>query len=297
MPVQAASSSDRHSRNEPTPPRVTKDSAMSLTFPHGPLSNRPSDTNYALYGPRHRLFFDDFPRRVRAFFGGRAIFDTTRGKLLHETGMLPQLYVLRADVRMDLLEKSDRSTHCPFKGDASYWSIRVGDHRTSEAAWTYAESADLPWLRDYVAFEWTCMEAWFDEDEEIQGHLRDPYHRVDVRESSRHIRITIDDVLIAETARLLVLSETGLPNRYYLAPEDVRAEYLVHSQTQSVCPYKGTASYKTIAVGTRRLEDAAWFYPDPFDGVLKISGCLSFLHEEVVVEIDGQRVTQRFAEE
>jgi len=104
-------------------------------------------------------------------------------------------------------------------------------------------------------------------------------------------------VLIAETTRPLVLSETGLPNRYYLAPEDVKTEYLVHSETHSVCPYKGTASYKTIVLDTRRLENAVWFYPQPVDGALKISGRLSFLHEEVVVEFDGQRVTQRFAED
>ena len=270
---------------------------MSLTFPHGPLSDRPSDTNYDLHGPRHRLFFDDFPRRVRAFFGGLAVFDTRGGKLLHETGILPQLYVPRADVRMDLLEKSDRSTHCPFKGDASYWSVRAGDRIASDAAWAYPDpKASTAWLRHYLAFYWDRLDAWFDEDEEVHGHLRDPYHRADVRESSRHIRITVGEVLIAETTRPLVLSETGLPNRYYLAPEDVRTEYLVHSETHSVCPYKGTASYKTVVVDTRRLENAVWFYPQPLDGVLKISGWLSFLHEEIVVEIDGQRVTQQFAE-
>lgn len=130
---------------------------MSLPFPHGPLSDRPSETNYDLHGRRHRPFFDDFPRRVRAFFGSLAVFDTKRGKFLHETRILPQLYVPHADVRMDLLENSDRSTHCHFKGDASYRSIRVGDHRASEPAWAYAESADLPWRRNDAALEWNRM--------------------------------------------------------------------------------------------------------------------------------------------
>lgn len=135
------------------------------------------------------------------------------------------------------------------------------------------------------------MDAWFDEDEQVHGHLRDPYHRVDIRESSRRVKVVVDGVTIAETPHPRVLSETGLPNRYYIAPEEVRAEYLLHSVTHTVCPYKGTASYKTIAVGTRRLEDAVWVYHEPLDGALKISGWFSFLHDEVLLEVDGQRNT------
>lgn len=155
---------------------------MSLTFPHGPLSNRPSETNYDLRGPTHRLFFDDFPRRVRAFFEGHLVFDTRRGKLLHDF----HNYTCRAPTSVWTCSKNPTARRiAPLQGGASYWSIRVGDRRASEAAWAYAESANPPWLRDYVAFEWNHMDAWFDEDEEVRGHLRDPHHNIDVRESSR----------------------------------------------------------------------------------------------------------------
>lgn len=93
------------------------------------------------------------------------------------------------------------------------------------------------------------MDAWFDEDGEVQGHLRDPYHRVDVRESSRHARIAVDGVVVAETDRPQVLSENGLPNRYYIPPEQVRRELLEASATHAICPYKGTASYLTLRIG------------------------------------------------
>jgi uncharacterized protein (DUF427 family) len=262
---------------------------MSLTFSQGPLSDRPSETNYAIEGPAHRLFFDAFPRRVRAVFAGITVFDTRRGRMLHETGLLPQLYVRREDVRLELLEKSGRTSHCPYKGEAAYWSIRVGDRLADQAAWAYpAPGEAAPWLREHVAFNWERMDAWFDEDEEVQGHLRDPYHRVDVRESSVHVRVAVAGKTIAETDRPGILSETGLPNRYYIAPEDVRGEFLRQSAKHTVCPYKGTASYKTLAIGERRIEDAAWFYPQPLESAAKVRGWLCFLHEEIALAVDGK---------
>src|SRR5688500_12285733 len=110
---------------------------MTLTLSRGPLSGRPAATNYRIEGPPHRLFFEEFPRRVRAVFGGVTVLDTTRGKLLHETGLLPQLYAPREDVRFDILEETDHTTHCPFKGDASYWSLRTGDRVVDNAVWAY----------------------------------------------------------------------------------------------------------------------------------------------------------------
>lgn len=163
---------------------------MTLTLSRGPLSGKPADTNYRIDGPAHRLFFEDFPRRVRAVLAAEPILDTRRGKLLHETGLLPQLYVPREDVRLDLCTATDHRTHCPFKGDASYWSVRAGDRIAENTVWAYPEPCEAArWLRGYVAFYWDAMDGWFDEDEEVQGHLRDPYHRVDVRDSRRHVRV------------------------------------------------------------------------------------------------------------
>lgn len=265
---------------------------MSLTLSHGPLSGKPAAANYRIEGPAHRLLFDDFPRRVRASYDGATVLDTRRGKLLHETGLLPQLYVPQQDVCFDMLEATDHTTHCPFKGDACYWSVRADERVAENALWAYPEPTEAAsWLRDYVAAYWGAMDAWFDEDEEVQGHLRDPYHRVDVRESSRHVRVLWDNEVVAETERPKILSETGLPNRYYLPSGDVRSDLLEPSATQTICPYKGTASYHTLRVGERRIADAAWLYPEPLEGALKVRDHLCFdLAEGVTIEIDGARV-------
>jgi uncharacterized protein (DUF427 family) len=134
------------------------------------------------------------------------------------------------------------------------------------------------------------MDAWFDEDEEVQGHLRDPYHWVDVRETNRHVRVTMDGEVIAKTDRPKVLSETGLPNRFYIPPRDVRHDRLEPSAKHTICPYKGTASYHTLRVRDRRIADAAWFYPEPLEDAVKVRGHLCFLAEGVTVEVDGERV-------
>jgi uncharacterized protein (DUF427 family) len=261
---------------------------MTLTLSHGPLSGKPSDSNYRIEGPAHRLFFDDFPRRVRAVFRGATVLDTRRGKLLHETGLLPQLYVPRDDVRFELLESTDHSTRCPFKGEAVYWSVRIEDRIAENAVWSYPEPYEAAhWLRHYVAFYWDRMDGWFDEDEEVQGHLRDPYHRIDVRETSRHVRVIAYSELVAETDRPKILSETGLPNRFYLPPDDVRRDLLEPSATHTICPYKGTASYRTLRIGNRRLQDAAWFYAQPLTEASKVRDHLCFQGEGIAVEVDG----------
>jgi len=264
---------------------------MSLTISHGPLAGKPAEANYRIEGPARRLFFESFPRRVRAFFAGETLLDSRGGKLLHETGLLPQLYVPREDVRLDLCEATDHATHCPYKGDASYWSVRGQNRIAENAVWTYPDPQDAArWLHGYLAFYWDAMDTWFDEDEEIQGHLRDPYHRVDVRESSRHVRAITAGKLVAETRRPKVLSETGLPNRFYIAPEDVRRELLEQSETRIICPYNGVASYHTVNVGGHRIPDAAWSYEQPLENALKVHGHLCFLGRGVKVEVDGYSI-------
>lgn len=259
-------------------------------MPGRPLASAPPETvNYRLDAPGHRLLFDPFPRRVRAIFAGEPVLDSTRGMLLHESNLLPQLYVPREDVDEDLLEASDRTTHCPFKGDAAYWSLVAGDRAVPNAVWAYPEPMQaVQWLRGYVAPYWDSMDAWFDEDEEVEGHLRDPYHRVDARPSSRRVEVLAGDEVIAETRRSVVLSETGLPNRFYVPLEDVRPEVLELSATHTVCPYKGTASYRSLRSAGGLIQDAAFFYPEPLDGVRAIAGLLCFLADGVETRVDGR---------
>ena len=265
---------------------------MTLTISHAPLSPSPPErVNYRIEGPKHRLLFEDFPRRVRAVLAGELIADTRKGKLLHESGHLPQLYIPVEDVRADLLVPSDHTTYCPFKGDASYWSIDVGSRIAENAVWAYPEPLDdATWLHGHVAIYWDKMDAWFDEDEEVKGHLRDPYHRVDVRETSRHVRVLAGDHLIAETHRPRLLSETGLPNRYYIPPKDVQQDVLEPSAKRTICPYKGTATYWSLRVGARYIEDAVWSYPEPLENALKARDHLCFSADGIALEIDGRRI-------
>lgn len=264
---------------------------MTLTLSRGPLSATPPETtNYRVEGPKHRLLFEDFPRRVRAVLGSETVLDTSRAKLLHESAHLPQLYVPHEDVRDELLEPTDHSTHCPFKGDASYWSVRAGDRVAEDAVWGYPEPlADAAWLAGHVALYWGSMDAWFDEDEEVRGHVRDPYHRVDVRDSSRRVRVLVDGEVVADTGRPKMLSETGLPSRFYIDPDDVRRDLLEPSATHTICAYKGVASYHALAVGDRRVADGAFFYPEPLEGALKVRDHLCFSGEGVEIEVDGER--------
>lgn len=260
---------------------------MSLTLAPGPLAGSPGDdVNYSIDGPKHRLLMHEFPRRVHARFGGEVVLDTERGRLLHETGLLPALYVPEDDVRTDLLERTDHSTHCPFKGDAAYWTIRVGDRVAENAVWGYPEPLpESSWLHGYMAFYWAPMDAWYDEDERVHGHLRDPFHRVDARASSRHVRVLLDGELIAETEHPKVLSETGLPNRIYIPAVDVRRELLTRSEKRTVCPYKGEATYWSLD----GAEDAAWSYEDPLENALKVAGHFSFDHRALTVESEPPR--------
>lgn len=267
---------------------------MTLTLSNGPLAQHPPQTvNYRIDGPEHALLFHEFPRRVRAVFAEQTVADTTRGMLLHETRYLPQLYIPEEDVRSDLLEPSEHVTWCPFKGHATYRSVRVGERTAPNAVWAYEEPlAGAEWLGGYAAIYWSSMDAWLDEDEHVEGHLRDPYHRVDVRETSRHVRVLADGELLAETAHPKLLSETGLPNRWYIPAGDVRRDALQRSQKVTVCPYKGRASYWSLWLGDRRIDDVAFSYEQPLENALKAGGHFCFTHPEITVEVDG-RVDER----
>jgi len=223
---------------------------------------------------------------LRAVLGGQTVFDTTRAMLLHETGLPPQVYVPLDDIRADLIQPTDHHTYCPFKGTASYWTVTAGGQVAENAIWGYPEPNDeAGWLEGYAGFYWNAMDEWYDEDERVEGHLRDPYHRVDVRRSSRPVRVLLGDTVLAETTSPLLLSETGLPNRFYIPAADVRQDLLEESDKHTVCPYKGTASYWTISAGDRKLADAVWSYPQAEGDSAAVSGYLSFLHDDLTVEV------------
>lgn len=141
--------------------------------------------------------------------------------------------------------------------------------------------AELP---GYVALDFAAFDAWYEEDERIFGHPRDPYSRIDVRRTSRPIRIEVDGEVLAETTQARMLFETGIHTRFYVPKDDVRGE-LVPRARRSYCPYKGEASYWSVGPHT----DIAWSYEDPLpDGPL-VTGLVAFWDERVDVYVDGQR--------
>ena len=264
---------------------------MTLTIGTGPFGRTPGGSfNFEASGPEHVLYFEDSPRRVRGVLAGETVVDSRHPKLLHETGHLPIYYFPREEVRMDLLEPTDHSTHCPFKGDAVYWSVRVGDRLVENAVWGYPHPLpEAPPISEHVAFYFRMLDEWWEEDERIHVHPRDPYHRVDVLPSSRHVRISLEGEPLAESARPLVLFETGLPPRYYLPREDVRADVLEPSDKRTRCPYKGEAGYWSVRTAGIDEEDLVWCYADPLRAVEDIAGRLCFFDERVDMEVDGER--------
>ncbi|HXO89409.1 MAG TPA: DUF427 domain-containing protein, partial [Stellaceae bacterium] len=141
----------------------------------------------------------------------------------------------------------------------------------------------------YLAFYWDRVDHWIEEDEEIFGHARDPYARVDVRPSSRAVKVTFNGEAVAQTRRAMFLFETGHPTRYYIPQQDVRMELLTRSDRTTVCPYKGTASYWSLRVGNRLAEDAVWAYVDPLPDCPRVAGYLCFYPEKVDrIEVEGK---------
>ena len=229
-------------------------------------------------------------RRLRVLVDGVLVADTIRSLYMFEVGHVPVYYFPKADVRFDRLEHTDRSTHCPRKGDAEYWSIVVGDRRIDDAVWGYPSPIeDAPDLSAYVAFYWNKVDNWFEEDEEVFVHARDPYKRVDALRSSRHVEVRLNGEAIAATTQPVLLFETSLPTRYYIPKLDVRLDLLRPSALTTACPYKGTANYFSVAVpGTEVVENVAWVYGTPIPQVPTIANHLCFFNERVDLLVDGE---------
>jgi len=173
------------------------------------------------------------PRRVRAYFDNQVLVDSEKVLLVFETRRPPVYWFPIEDVRMDLLELREASAG---SGTRRYHSKR-GGRIEENLAWDYPEAAgDLAPLAGHIAFYWNAVDRWFEEDEEVYVHPRDPYTRVDTVHSSRHVRVEVDGEVIAETARPVLLYETGLPTRYYIPKLDVRMDLLEATHTVTHCP-------------------------------------------------------------
>jgi uncharacterized protein (DUF427 family) len=225
-------------------------------------------------------------KRVRAYLSGRLVADTQRPVLVWEIPYYPAYYVPLADVVADL-EPTGKTEHSPSRGEAQVFNVRVAGATAESAAKRYPDSP-IESLRDLVRFDWAAMDEWLEEDEPVYTHPRDPYTRVDILASSRHVRVEVDGVTVADSVRPRILFETGLPPRYYLPLSDLRTELLRPSDTQTHCPYKGTAGYWSVDTGQGVHEDLAWIYRAPLPESQKIAGLACFYNEKVDLYVDGE---------
>jgi uncharacterized protein (DUF427 family) len=225
------------------------------------------------------------PRWVRGFLRlkGQPVVDSKAVKVVYgeRRGLL--YYFPRADVRMDLLQPSHS------EDGVQHWTLRLGAHVVEDIAWTHESDGDeFEPLRGHIAFEWPKVDTWYEEDEEVFARPRDPYHRVDVLHSSRHVKVVIDGQVVAESRRPSLLFETGVVTRYYVPRMDVRQDVLVPSTTTTQCQYKGTAHYYSVKLDDTLHEDVVWYYPFPIPECPKIANLLAFYNERVDLFVDGE---------
>lgn len=223
-------------------------------------------------------------RWVRVQFNGEYVADSKRVLLLLEERRVPVYYFPKEDVRFDFLESGRQGSH-----GRQYLNVRVAGRAADAGAWSYADpEPSKSALKGYIAFKWNNMDHWYEEEEEVFVHPRDPYKRVDVMPSSRQVRVEIGGVTVADTTRPYLLFETGLPLRYYIPEEDVRTDLLEPTSARTHCPYKGEAHYWTVNLGDKTYRNIVWGYPDPIPETPKIKGLLCFYNEKVDIFVDGE---------
>jgi uncharacterized protein (DUF427 family) len=249
-----------------------------------------------LLGPAPKVIavrIEPIAKRVRSFVSGVAIADSCRVMMMFETARLPVYYFPIEDVRMDLLVATSTVVKSAAKGDATYYSIAVDGRTVENAAWRYLDpTAGSPEIVNLIAFHWKLMDAWFEEDDEVFVHARDPYHRIDVLNSSREVRVVVGGQVVAVTRRAQFLFETRLPVRYYIPKEDVRTNLIQPSETKTACAYKGpTSRYWQAATADGTFCDIAWCYETPAPEVARIAGRVAFFNERVdAIYVEGKEM-------
>jgi len=239
--------------------------------------------------PGYVIFTMPSPKRLRAKVGNIVVADTVKALIMQESDHLPLYYFPMADVREEFLMASATQTQSPFKGVATHYSLNTGVTLVEDAGWRYLQPLPgCPPVADYMAFYWNKINRWYEEDEEVFVHARDPFRRVDCLPSSRHVQVILDDQIVADSRRATLLFETGMPTRYYLPIADARLDLLTPSRYLSRCPYKGLASYYHLTIDGKRHDNIVWYYPKPVHESARIKGLVSFYNEFVDrILVDG----------
>jgi uncharacterized protein (DUF427 family) len=257
---------------------------MGLSWQQGPLGRNPNGQFLVPGMPERVLYAEPLRRRLRAELGGSTVVQSDDAVLLFEPGRYPVAYFPLADFADGALRPSEHRTEHRDLGETAWFEVVGGARR---GAWQHVALPDHAAILDgKVALAWRAMDAFYEEDDRILGHAADPYHRIDIRRTFRHLVVRAGDRVVADTSNPLVLYESGFAPRWYVPRADVVAEALTLVELQTFCPYKGIASYYDID-GTRH---AAWSYRAPFDEMAAIGDLLSFEPDKVEVTLDDERL-------
>jgi uncharacterized protein (DUF427 family) len=237
--------------------------------------------------PERVLYAEPLRRRLRAELGGSTVMQSDDAVLLFEPGRYPVAYFPLADFADGALRPADHRSEHRDLGETAWFEVIGGMRRAARGAWQHVALPEHAAMLDgKVALAWRAMDAFYEEDDRILGHAADPYHRIDVRRTSRRLIVRAGDRVVADTTRPLVMYESGFAPRWYAPRADVVAESLVPVELQTFCPYKGIASYYDIH-GRRQ---AAWSYRTPFAEMAAIGDLVSFEPDKVAVSVDDQRL-------
>src|SRR5215813_6994177 len=262
---------------------------MGLSWQEGPLGRSPIGrflTSSPM--PERLLFAEPLRRRMSVELGGSVVARSDDAVLLFEPGRYPVAYFPLGDIAGGVLQASDHQTKHPDLGETQWFDVVGGHgHIARRGAWQHVDPPPQgAAFRNWVAFAWRAMDASYEEDERILGHAADPYHRIDIRQTSRNLVVRQGDRIVADTKRPLVLYESGFAPRWYVPRDDIDESALTPVKLQTFCPYKGLCSYYTI--GDAR--QAAWSYPEAYPEVRRISNLVSFEPDIVSVHLDGTQL-------
>ena len=259
-----------------------------------------------LMGRLDELRYEPIDKRIRGTLGDHAVVDSRRALLVWEPKrVVPSYAVPVEDIDGEVgPANGERGSDAGLDGDAPQLlgrpiydpSVPFAVHTTEgepvvvrtpgadRAAAGFRPSDDA--LAGHVILDFDAFDAWYEEDERNVAHPRDPFHRIDIVHSSRHVRVERDGEVLAETTAPYLLFEPPLPVRYYVPPEDVRTDVLRPSATRTFCAYKGEASYLSLDAE----DDVAWTYPAPLREAAEVTGRIAFFNERVDIVVDGARL-------
>ena len=260
---------------------------MGLSWQQGPLGRNPNGQFLVPGMPERVLYAEPLRRRMRAELGGRTVVQSDDAVLLFEPGRYPVAYFPIDHFAEGALRPTDRRTDHAELGATAWFEVVGGTRSAPRGAWQHVALPRHAGILDgKVALAWAAMDAFHEEDDRILGHAADPYHRIDVRHTSRHLVVRAGGRVVADTTSPLVLYESGFAPRWYVPRDDVAGGELAPEELRTFCPYKGIASYYEID----GVEHAAWSYRAPIDDMAAIGDLVSFEPDRVEVTLDGERV-------